>query len=934
MPLIQEMSAVAQEKQAKYDQGVQKIQGYIDNIAGINVMHDSDKAHIQSALDKLGNNLKVVAAGDFSNQQLVNSVGGMATNIIKDPVVQNAMYSTANIQKQMQLIQDDEQKGISNPYNTAEFNQNLNAYLTTPKAGQKFTDSYFKPRDVWKKLTEVAEKVGVDSDVVKQLFKTDAAGNKLLRNVVDPITGKVVIDPATGKPKQEYDWNPIIATEKLKGKDAGKVLAAFQNALDANDYRQLAINGKWSKQGETPLQLKDQIINVTKEQIDFTSNKIDAIKTELYKEEQKNNKDQDKIDLLKDQLESFGKSYKNLTDSRDANLALIDTNPNDPSYNSKLNAIRSSLYTNNFLHSAAKQLSGRDKEIDYSVNPIFTVTQQVKEFNQRVNQDAIHNQQWQLSHNLAVRVAGNKELQDQIENYFKYGVGSLPPGFKRTDFVKEPIDVKDDALYAKNQVEDGFSKSVEELNAANTKLTVAYYKNINPKLPSETDAQYNDRINKTIYKDAAGSKESIDVTSGDVNSFTAKFAAKQLTDWKKNKEGVPYEFRATVAKQDELIKDITTQKAQIEDVKAKAFNIAKERGLDVPSEGDIKKSIKPTTILLGDTPVTLTKDDVIDFANLHPEKFNTFGGWTIDKDQESQREQSRKRLQLKWGNLFNQLEDKVYDIRYSRSDSPWGGKEAAMGNVDPSIVQAGEFMRKSKYNQIAKIESQLYTDAGLVKQPISLPVLRGKENKDDINAKLSTVIGKYRSGLNETPDFNTEAMQAIVLEDGSTVKTTVVPGATEYDPNRYQLTATSKKTGKSLSVTIDEGDHEFLQGQRFENKVTPRIVKLIDMYGTSNVSKTNDPNTAWFNDSDFKNLESNVNYTLTSDLVKDYDNSNLLWMKIYMHDKATGKVNTITYPKPFSKYNADGSVNQDLNVLPLGVNNAVIQQIMSPKKTK
>ena len=38
-------------------------------------------------------------------------------------------------------------------------------------------------------------------------------------------------------------------------------------------------------------------------------------------------------------------------------------------------------------------------------------------------------------------------------------------------------------------------------------------------------------------------------------------------------------------------------------------------------------------------------------------------------------------------------------------------------------------------------------------------------------------------------------------------------------------------------------------------------------------------------------------------------------------------VNTLTYPKPIPKFNADGTVNQDLNILPLGVNNAVIQQI-------
>jgi hypothetical protein len=920
---VDAMVKVGMYKQQQYDQGVQKVQTYVDNVAGMDVANDADKQYLQSKLNDLGSRLKIVAAGDFSNQQLVNSVGGMATSIIKDPTVQTAVLSTAELRKQTQLAKDDEEKGISNPYNTAEFNEGVNSYLNSKEAGKKFTTSYFKPRDVWKKLTDVADKVGVDSNIVKQLFKTDENGNRVMKPIYDKKGKKIGEEP---------EWNPIIATEKLKGKDAGKVLAAFQNALDPGDYKQLAINGKWSKQGETPLDLRDQIIDVTKEQINFASGKIDAIKSEIYKESQKNDKDEDKINLLKAQLEAFEKSHTNLVKSRDTNLAIVDSDPLDPNYNNSLNAVRSSLYTNSFLHSAATELSSKDKEIDYSVNPIFTVTMEQNKFNQQLNQDAIKNRQWQLSHDLAVKVAGNKELQDQVENYFKYGVGSLPAGFKRTDIIKDPIDVKDDAMYAKHQVENAYSKSIEELNASNSKLTVAWYKNVNPKLSSETDAEYNDRINKAIYRDAAANKEAVDATSGDVNTFTSRFAAKQLADWKKNKEGIPFEFRSTVAKQDGLIKDITTQQAQIQDVKSKAFKIAKEQGLDVPSDGDIKKNIKPTTVLVGGMPVTLTKDDVLDFASLHPEKFNVFGGWTIDKDQESQREQAKKRLKLKWGNLFQKLEDKVYDIHFSPGEL--GGTDRAMGVVNENVLQAGEFIKKSKYNQISKIESQLYNDAGLVKQPVSLPVLRGKENRDDINAKISTIISKYKTGLNETPGYNSETMQATLLEDGSVVKTKIIPGATEYDPNTYQLSVISKKTGKTMDVTIDEGDHEFLQGQKFENKVTPRVVKLIDMYGTSNISKSNDPNTAWFNDADFKNLEDNVSYTLTSDLVKDQDNSSVLWMKIYMHDKQTGNINTLTYPKPIPKYNADGSVNQDLNILPLGINNAVIQQIKSPKKPK
>ena len=66
---VDAMVKVGMQKQAQYDQGVQKIQGYIDNIAGMDVMRDVDKQHLQSKLNELGSRLRTVAAGDVSNAQ-------------------------------------------------------------------------------------------------------------------------------------------------------------------------------------------------------------------------------------------------------------------------------------------------------------------------------------------------------------------------------------------------------------------------------------------------------------------------------------------------------------------------------------------------------------------------------------------------------------------------------------------------------------------------------------------------------------------------------------------------------------------------------------------------------------------------------------------------------------------------------------------------
>ena len=81
---LEAMVEVGMYKQQKYDEGIQKIQTNIDNVAGLDVHNDVDKAYLQSKLNQLGNDLRTVSAGDFSNFQLVNSVNGMTNQIAKD----------------------------------------------------------------------------------------------------------------------------------------------------------------------------------------------------------------------------------------------------------------------------------------------------------------------------------------------------------------------------------------------------------------------------------------------------------------------------------------------------------------------------------------------------------------------------------------------------------------------------------------------------------------------------------------------------------------------------------------------------------------------------------------------------------------------------------------------------------------------------------
>jgi len=126
---VDAMVKVGMYKQQKYDEGVQKIQSEIDRVAGMDVIRDVDKQYLQSRLNELGSKLKTVAAGDFSNFQLVNSVGGMATQIGKDINVQNAVSSTAWYRKQAAEMEKAISEGKSSASNQWDFSEQVNGWL-------------------------------------------------------------------------------------------------------------------------------------------------------------------------------------------------------------------------------------------------------------------------------------------------------------------------------------------------------------------------------------------------------------------------------------------------------------------------------------------------------------------------------------------------------------------------------------------------------------------------------------------------------------------------------------------------------------------------------------------------------------------------------------------------------------------------------------
>lgn len=212
---VEAMVAVGTQRQKAHDEGVQKIQAQIDSISGLEISRDVDKAYLQSKINEMGNKLRSVAGGDFSNFQLVNSVGGMTKQLANDPFIRAAVSSTANDKKEMALMDEDRKKGTLTPHAELFYNLKRQKYYSNPDLKSEdgspvaFSGKYVQSWDLDKNMLEAIKGVG-DSKWTED-------------NVFHKVNGQIARDKK---------GNPIYTEYATKAKREGKFSENVEAAID------------------------------------------------------------------------------------------------------------------------------------------------------------------------------------------------------------------------------------------------------------------------------------------------------------------------------------------------------------------------------------------------------------------------------------------------------------------------------------------------------------------------------------------------------------------------------------------------------------------------------------------------------------------------------------------------------------------------------
>ena len=257
---VEAMVQVGMQKQKQYDEGIQKIQTNIDNVAGLDIIRDVDKVYLQSKLNQLGNDLKTVAAGDFSNFQLVNSVNGMTNQIVKDKNVQTAVSSTTWARKEQAMMEEDRKNGKLTPDNEYHFNSKLGNWINNGEVGVGFNQRYVQHFDIDKFARETFDAVKPDGFSYDQIYQLGADGKPM-----KDAKGNLIYSPTMTRMEKEGIFPP-------------KVKATLEQIFsDARVGQQLNITGQYNYRGLDANQLAQKVSSQRTSVISSYENQINEL---------------------------------------------------------------------------------------------------------------------------------------------------------------------------------------------------------------------------------------------------------------------------------------------------------------------------------------------------------------------------------------------------------------------------------------------------------------------------------------------------------------------------------------------------------------------------------------------------------------------------------------------------------------------------------
>lgn len=336
-------------KQQQYEAGVQKVQGFIDNVRGMEVVKDVHKDYLDQTLAQLQKTVSKTVSSDFSNNQIVNQIGTLTSKIERDPILQNAIISTANYKKGIADMQKARAEGKSNVVNEDHYLTQAQSWLSDRDSQSTFNGQYIPYRDVRKKMFDILKDVGVDTNLTQIPFKRNADGTVMLDS-----NGNVQIDT-------------VMLETTTEGKSAQKIRQAIQLGLDEGDIQQLTMEGQYHFKGLDAQGMKQVVDRNYQARLD----EYNHVLSDLNVQKMTNTKDVNFQNSINEQIANYKGASENMIREYKTDMENLNANPE---------AYKGNFYSRNYLEQVGNAFSTSKKSFKYLDNPYQKQVNEDREF--------------------------------------------------------------------------------------------------------------------------------------------------------------------------------------------------------------------------------------------------------------------------------------------------------------------------------------------------------------------------------------------------------------------------------------------------------------------------------------------------------------------------------------------------------------------------
>lgn len=242
------MVKVGMYKEQQYEAGIQKIQGTVDTIAGLDIANEGGRNYLRDRVDELTSKLNKYSQVDFSDASKVSQLVGLSKPIFQDENIIADVTNTSVYRNWAKKAGDALESGSMELGQYAREMGDAAGWLNSQQAGAKYTG---------RSNPNLATKKDLMDRIVK--YKKDAIDQDVF-----------VYDQGYNDPTRPY-YNKI---EKRRFSEAEFQNWVMENVMSSQD-REMLMNDHWYQSGGVPTE------DLLKESLMIYSSRIESNNKEI-----------------------------------------------------------------------------------------------------------------------------------------------------------------------------------------------------------------------------------------------------------------------------------------------------------------------------------------------------------------------------------------------------------------------------------------------------------------------------------------------------------------------------------------------------------------------------------------------------------------------------------------------------------------------------